>query len=164
MKHFLGALALMLLTGCVGLQVDYGSDPPGATLYQDGQVIGVTPARITYEPDQTFSSGGCMNLRGTAVKWASGAAAQISFLSVCKSLGTLQHYVFNRPDVPGRDIDANYALQLQRNGIMRSQADAANTAATLQIMRALQPPAPAFNPPVNCRSYRVGNEIRTDCN
>lgn len=25
-------------------------------------------------------------------------------------------------------------------------------------------PAPAISPPVSCRSYRVGNQVQTDCN
>ena len=110
MKNILSGLVLVLLTGCAGLQVDYVSDPPGATLYEGGKMLGVTPARINYQPDQTFTAGGCMKLNGTELKWASGATVSIDFLSVCKKQGTLQHYVFNRPDVPGRDVDMNYAL------------------------------------------------------
>lgn len=148
------------LAGCAGLQVDYVSDPPGATLYEGGKVLGVTPTRITYQPSKDFTAGGCMDLNGTAVKWASGATAEITHLNVCKAQGTQQHYVFSRPDVPGRDIDANFALQLQRNGILQSQANAANTAATLQLMQTLQP----TRPQMNCQSYRAGIMVNTTCN
>lgn len=58
--------------------------------------------------------------------------------------------------VPVPDL-ANARAQRQASG-------AAETAATLQIMRALQPaPAPAPRAPVNCTSRRVGNTVQTDC-
>lgn len=41
-------------------------------------------------------------------------------------------------------------------------SNAANAAATLQLMNALQP-RPAPRPTVNCSSYRIGNTIQTDC-
>jgi len=46
----------------------------------------------------------------------------------------------------------------------RQASSAAETAATMQIIRALQPPpAPAPRAPVNCTSRRVGNTVQTDC-
>jgi Flp pilus assembly protein TadD len=46
----------------------------------------------------------------------------------------------------------------------RSNRNAADTASTLMLMRALQPrPAPAYRPPINCQSFRVGNQISTRC-
>jgi hypothetical protein len=152
-----------LLAGCAGLRVQYNSDPPGASLYEGGQLKGVTPVVLNYELDQAFKSGGCTTLRGTSVKWASGAEASISHLTACAHVGRSQQYTFQRPDVPGRDVDMNYALQVQRNTIMRQQAAAAETAATLQLINALNPPPPPLPTSINCSSYRLGNTIQTDC-
>jgi hypothetical protein len=48
----------------------------------------------------------------------------------------------------------------------RQAAEAANTAATLQLIRSLQHPAPPtpVTRTINCQSYRVGNSINTTCN
>jgi hypothetical protein len=165
MRKFLTVVTLVTLTGCAtGIQVAYHSDPPGATLYQDGKPRGATPTVLTYPVDQAFKAGGCTKLRGTSVKWASGARAEVSYLTVCAKHGYEQHYTFSRPDVAGREIDMNYALQLQRNGIMRQQAEAAQTAATLQFLNTINPPPnPMLPRPMDCLSYRAGNTVRTEC-
>lgn len=154
--------AAVALAGCATkIQVDYGSDPPGATLYQNGQPMGTTPMSLYYEPAQAFKDGGCQRLDGTSVKWASGAAASIGYLQVCRTLGMTQHYIFNRPDVPGREIDANHALQLQRNSIMRRQAD---NAAIQNYIQSLNPPQQPLQPlSRDCRSVITGNTVQTQC-
>lgn len=154
------AIALAaLLGGCASLQITYQSDPQGATLYQDGQPVGITPYTLNYEPSEDFRQGGCMTVRETSVKWASGATANTGgVLTACKSTGTRQNYTFIRPDVPGRDVDVNFALQRQRNAI---------------LVQALTPPppqltfpqVPIYQPPltVHCNSYRIGNSVQTNC-
>ena len=42
----------------------------------------------------------------------------------------------------------------------KQQADAQ---ALANFQRALNPPRPAYRPPMNCNSYRLGNTIQTDC-
>lgn len=158
-------LAIALLAGCATrIQVDYLSDPPGSTLYEEGRPVGVTPLSLYYEQDQAFKNGGCLRTKGMSAVWASGAKAETPYMDICSSKGLVQHIWLRRPDVPGREVDMNYAIELQRNGIMRAQA-----AATL--MNSMKPPAPvqpyvlpAPPQPTRCRSYRIGNEIRTDCN
>lgn len=145
---------LAALGGCAGLQVTYNSDPPGATLYEDGKPVGTTPHTLNYQPDDTFNNGGCLLLRATSVTWASGATASSSGLSACRSTGTSQVYTFVRPDVPGRDIDMNFALQLQRNRIMQNS----------NAIQLYQATTPAPRQPTNCRSWRAGNTIQTSCN
>jgi hypothetical protein len=153
MKMLACALGVALLTGCASqLRITYDSDPRGATLYQNGQPFGTTPVTLNYQADQTFRNGGCMALRGTEVKWASGASASISSLTACSSTGYQQLFTFMRPDVPGRDIDANFALQLQRNRIMQ-QSNA------IQLYNATRPA-----PTVRCSSRQVGFTVQTVCN
>ena len=50
--------ALLLLGGCSSLRIQYQSDPPGATLYEDGRPVGLTPFSLKYQPDETFRNGG----------------------------------------------------------------------------------------------------------
>jgi hypothetical protein len=152
----IAAACVVLLTGCAtGIHVTYSSDPPGATLYQGGQPMGMTPYTLTYQADETFKKGGCMLLQGTNVKWASGATAAIFSLNACQTVGWRQTYMFVRPDVAGRDVDANFALQLQRNGIMQQQ----NAVQFQQLQQMLTPPKP-----VVCNSQPWGFGTRTVCN
>ena len=118
-KSVLMGVFLVALGGCAQLRVTYSSDPPGATLYQDGQPIGYMPYTLTYGSDVTeaLKQGQCVGLRGTTAKWASGAEASVSSLTACPAYGLRQTYVFIRPDVPGREIDANFALQLQQGRV-----------------------------------------------
>lgn len=167
MRLAISLLIAMLSAGCAsGLRVTYYSDPPGATIYQGAQAMGQAPVTLTYRIEDSFKAGGCQRVQGTNAKWASGATAAIAYLDACSVIGDGQQYVFNRPDMAGREIDMNYALQLERNGILRQQAQAADTAATIQLMNALNPPrpAPAFPMPIHCQSYRVGNQVNTNCN
>jgi hypothetical protein len=156
--------ASVLLAGCAtSIEVAYHSDPPGATVYESGKPLGTAPIVARYAVDPAFKAGGCFKVRGTSARWASGAQAGIEFMTLCASQGYTQHYTFARPDVAGREIDMNYALQIQRNNIMREQANAAQTANTLQYLRTLNPPMPAIPMPIDCVSQRSGAVIRTEC-
>lgn len=156
--------AVALLAGCAtSIEVAYHSDPQGATIYESGKPLGTTPVVARYAVDPAFKAGGCFKVRGTSARWASGAQTAIDFMTLCANQGYTQHYTFSRPDVAGREIDMNYALQLQRNRIMRDQANAAQTANTLQFLQTLNPPMPAPPMPINCTSRRTGNTVQTDC-
>jgi len=152
MRLALTVIALALGGCATRINVTYRSDPPGATLYEEGRPMGMTPYTAWYEPDETFKNGGCRKFKGTSVKWASGATASIASLDACASNGWNQHYTFIRPDVPGRDVDMNFALQLQRNNIMQQQN-------AIQAMQALTPPKP-----VVCNTVPWGFGTRTVCN
>lgn len=56
----------------------------------------------------------------------------------------------------GLDCSTMYGAIAAREG--------ARNAATANFINAINPPPQPMRPQVNCRSYRVGNEIRTDCN
>lgn len=179
------SVGALFIAGCTStLRVTYSSDPQGATLYQGDAPVGQTPYLLTYQPDETFKSGGCMRLNGTTARWASGASASVDHLTVCRSNGYSQVYGFRRPDVAGREIDANYALQLQQTAIMQQTANAQSRAAAAQsqaaaaqMYRALNPPPPVFiapapvyiapaptlSAPVNCTSQRIFNTVNTQC-
>lgn len=137
-------------------------------MYEEGRPIGTAPLVLNYTPDESFKRGSCIRLKGTSAKWASGAQASISYLTACPAQGSRQHYTFVRPDVPGRDIDMQFAIQLDRNMAMHQQARAQSAAAAAQMMQAMKPsplpmPAPLLTPTINCRSTQYGLTVHTQC-
>jgi hypothetical protein len=134
-------------------------------MYEGGRPVGQTPLVLNYAVTDEWRSGQCIKARGSEVKWASGATASVSYMSLCPPQGYEQHYTFQRPNVAGRDVDVNFALQLERNRILRRQAEAAEDAAAAQILRSMQQaPAPAAFPPMtNCTTRVNGSQAQTSC-
>lgn len=133
-------LAGALTGGCVTprvLNMTYHSDPEGATLYEGGRLWGYTPLTLTYPGGRAaFARNECLSLNPMQVRWASGVTASITNLQACPATGLLQQYVFVRPaSAPGADIDANFAIQLQRNGVMQQQADGQDATAVAEFLR-----------------------------
>lgn len=120
-KFIVGGCLFLLLSACASkLTIDYRSDPPGANIYLGGKLWGYSPVRLNFEPTQEFKEGGCMFIKEVSAVWASGAKVGYPSTRACHSLGYNQTFLFTRPDVPGREIDANFALQLDRNRMMRA--------------------------------------------
>jgi len=142
------ALSLFALAGCVTtrpvLNMTYHSDPEGATLYEGAQLRGHTPATLNYLGGEArFRQNQCVLLNPMQVRWASGAVSSVSNLQMCPAMGWAQQYLFVRPNVPGAEFDANFALQqqgnaiqLQRNGVLQQQADAQDATAVAEFLRA----------------------------
>jgi len=167
---------VLFASGCAtNLRVTYNSEPIGAALYEGSTFLGTTPVTINYNVTEEQRKAGRMLLRGTSVRWVSGASANISSLTAdMQQYGYHQTFTFRRPDgVPGYDVDANYALQLQRNAIMLLQAASQAQAAQqqqyfqqqqLQLQRQ-QMLQQQFRPPsnFNCTSNVIGSYIYTNC-
>lgn len=165
------ALALALLAGCAStqLRVTYTSDPPGATLYQNGNPVGYTPYPMVYN-DQRWQAGQCMRTLPISVQWASGASAGGEGLTFCPSEGSNLVYGFRRPDVAGREIDANFALQMHQASAAQHAANtqARSAAAMYMGYQLMNPPRPTFAPMqmpqrINCTSNRMGQYTYTNC-
>ena len=149
--------AVLFLTGCAsGLQVTYESQPPGASIIESGKIIGTAPVTVPYHPPESFTSGGCVTLAPVTAQWISGARTTYQ-PTACRSTGTSQRYVFQRPAGAGMDIDANYALQLQRNQIMK---DAAWSEA---FDRGLRQGAETYPKTTNCTTTNIGGMLQTSC-
>jgi hypothetical protein len=136
----LSGIALGLCVGCVAapvLNMTYHSDPEGATLYEGGRLWGSTPVTLTYQDGRAaFARNECLRLNPMHVRWASGVVASVSDLQACPATGFFQAYVFVRPpDIPGADIDANFAIQLQRNSALQQQANAQDATAVAESLR-----------------------------
>lgn len=159
------------------------SDPPSATLSQYGGSVGMTPMSLKYPTTKAFTSGrGCLVLQPLSMTWASGATAEMADLKICPE-GKYRYHgkyqlAFARPDVPGREIDAIFALQVQRDAATaQAQQQAANAAATAAAWAAYVPIALAaiatrpiyvtqpiiYPPTVHCSSTVLGPFINTSC-
>jgi hypothetical protein len=124
------AFLVVLLSGCAKqLAITYMSDPPGATLYQGQQNFGFTPKTLYYKISAEDTERRKMTLQGMSVRWASGATASISSVGVDLSTGANQQFTFLRPEnVAGREIDIQFALELERLRFVQQQADAQRAA------------------------------------
>lgn len=160
-------LILMALTaGCATtLNVSYFSDPPGAVLYQGNQRFGYTPTSLRYQVTDEDRKRGYALLRGTSVRWASGASAEISSLRADLSIGLNQQFNFIRPEnYPGREADIRFSLELERLAIMRRQAAAQEDQAFYQLYNAINQQYQRQQPVIrNCTSTAFGNTVNTTC-
>src|SRR5437867_9972665 len=146
-------ISLLVIAGCANtLKVTYYSDPPGAVLYQDNHRFGYTPTTLQYKITDEDKNRGYAILRGTSVQWASSAKANISTLRADLGIGYNQQFIFNRPDnVPGREADVRFALELEKLAVMRRQAQAQEDQAFWQMYNAVNQQYQRQQP-VNCTS------------
>ena len=136
------------------IEVTYTTDLAGAMLYEGERAWGMTPVLLKYELPE-----GCTNVRPLTVRWPSGAEASIAALTVCTKMGKHQQFAFNRPvGYPGREVDAQFALQLAQMSLQQQQADSAYL---LSLRRTLRIPTPTL--PIHCTSQVVGNQLFTNC-
>lgn len=160
-RRFLVASACMLIVACASnLRVTYRSDPPGASLYEGPKMLGYTPVTVLYAVDDAKRKAGVMYLQGTTVRWASGATAEIGQLSATLDDGLNKEFTFQRPDVPGREIDVGVALKLEELEIQRQMAQAQRDLAFRQYLQSLRPPP---RQSYNCTSTLMGNMVQTNC-
>lgn len=158
-----------LASGCAAqvLTVTYHSDPEGAMLYEGSRLWGYTPISLTYPGvTATLRQGQCARLNGSMVRWASGAEARIDSLSACASVGWNTQFVFLRPSgLPGRELDAQFALQLQQNAMLQQQAQAQQDLVLLSIYNTLtqQNFVALQRSTLKCTSTPAGNSVTTTC-
>lgn len=162
-------LAVMFfLAGCATNQVrvTYYSDPNGAAFYEGQRALGYTPFTLIYPISPQDRERGYVSLSPTKVVWVSGASGTVQSQIAELSKGANFHFVFIRPDVPGRDVDMNFAVQLERNRILQEQANAQRDQAFWQMYNAVfnqyQKSTPTYNR-TNCTSNVIGNSIYTTC-
>jgi hypothetical protein len=110
MKHFLSRLAavagMALLAGCAttppGAKLTYETSPPGATLYEGGQSLGVAPVTRSYAAD---ASGGQVRTPEVTAVWPSGAKTTFwTFLKVGDDNQTTLARPANAPNLQA-DLD-----------------------------------------------------------
>jgi len=96
------------------ITVFYDSDPPGAILYENGNIkrMGETPFWAIYELTEKDRQRGFVFLDPTNVVWPSGATATNYPGIIFDLKGKLEKtYFFIRPDVKGKEDDYDYGLK-----------------------------------------------------
>lgn len=179
--RFLAAPAMVLtLSACTTaptvdpdvLLVDVSCNPFGASLYQANTktLLGYCPTTLVYRLRDKDRASGVAMLNGIQAIWVSGASAAVDRSTFQLSHGLHQAIAFDRPrDAPHYDIDANYALEIEKNHIQQQQARQAEVQATIdQFGNAVAAANAAYtNPPprtsVNCTTNRIGNTSYTNC-
>ncbi len=166
----------LVASGCSNtLKVTFHSDPPGGILYLGSQQVGYTPQTLTYQLSESDLQRGYTNL-DTAIRWVSGVERQ-GTLKVNFNEGFSQQFIARRPNLPGRDIDEEFAIRVQEFGAMqRAQQAAALSRALGGMAYAIAPnspggrmgalaagiPLPPEEPvrqPVHCNLVPVGNGV-----
>jgi len=161
-------LSIFIFTGCAMNQVriTYYSDPPGATLYEGQIAHGYTPITLIYNIPPEAINNRFLNINGVKVIWPSGVSASIDSLIVDRDKDSNFYFNFIRPDVPGREIDVNFALELERQRLLRAQQvlglwQTYNTFLN-RYRQFYVPTLPIFNS-FNCTSTVIGNNVYTNC-
>ena len=130
------------------------------------QLIGQTPLTIPLTINLTQYPDGCLTDTSEMLtaRWPSGASAELKNVRVCAKDGKKQQLTFLRPDVPGREFDVAYALELRRLAVLKQQIRNAEQAAQwAEALQILQNSRQRANTTVHCESYVVGNMVSTNC-
>ena len=160
---------LLFLAGCASnqLQLTIYSDPPGATIYQGGNVLGYAPLKVRVNAPQYDQGSPIIKVSDAKAVWASGVSRGLQYIALDRSKYRNFQFTFNRPDVPGREIDVNFALQLERNQILQQQAQAQKDQVFFQMLNQYrQTYVPTYTPTsksFHCTSNRIGSYVYTDC-
>lgn len=165
MKPILAIFAVLAVSGCAStLEVTYYSEPPGALLYQGDRSFGYTPVVLSYRPTDEQKREGVMTLRGTSVRWASGATATIPMFRVDLANGMNQQFTFQRPaDAPGLAKDIRIGIEIEKLKLMRREASAQEAqAAALLFGGVAQQHQPSTTNCVSTPSVLDGS-INTTC-
>jgi hypothetical protein len=132
-------VCLLCVLGCSNkLKVTYYSDPTGAKFYDYGHYIGTAPITLNYEPTQEFKNGECMFLKSLTARWVSGAENSLTSIKACASEGKKQNLTFFRPkNVPGVEVDAQFASQYEYQQEMQKKRDDESTQQAIRNLNSI---------------------------
>jgi hypothetical protein len=124
-------LSALFLGGCdKKLDLTYKSEPAGAGIYWGNEMRGRTPATFSYNVSSQQIREGGMWILAPTIKWASGAEITPQNFHVDFRInGYSQVFQVQRPEVPGRELDVQFALEVEKLRIMERQAIASERAA-----------------------------------
>lgn len=120
-------VSLLAASGCAPrIKMYYSSDPSGASVYQNGRAIGITPFLCEYQFTEQEDQAGYKAVGHVKAIWPSGAIFEIPKALIYKDQGINQQAFFARPaEYPNRNIDTQNALELEKIRLMREQNDIA---------------------------------------
>jgi len=170
MSQFIHVLLVAAFTGFAGaslvadtkVKVTYVSDPPGATLYEDGRAWGPMPVTLEYLVPGRFKT--CEPLKPVLARWVSGAEAEAPPLRICPEHGKNQQVGFVRPSgVPNRELDVEFAIELLRLRIEDLAAKQRTQDQWLALYGALAAQTQRYQSTLRCTSRIVGYTVHTSC-
>ena len=164
-------LVAIALSGCASvlgdnntLYVEYVCNPAGATLYQENTLnIGMCPRTVTYTIADADRTRGNMTLKGVTAFWVSGVSSSTTpTITANLQNGQRQSFRFERPrDAPNYNVDANYALELEKARLLRAQVEAVqDVAANSAVVAANSAPPPLRT---HCTTSTIGGTTYTNC-
>ncbi len=164
-------LALVLLcpsllwAGPKQVTIVVDSTPRQALLYDRDteHFIGTTPFKLKTTIDPTL---GCQNHPGLLARWASGAHAEFTFVTICPDKGKTQHLRFDRPiDAPDLALDLQIAQAEKDRKDMQAYAIASIITASAASFSTAYANAyrPIYTPPVTCLTIPSGYAVQTWC-
>lgn len=159
------ALAIVALIVCAArvdaadVTVTIHAQPEGASVYENGRLLGATPVNLKYKTARRWSD--CLSLQPLTVIWMSGAKATVGILTVCPQQTRRQQFSFLRPDSwPNLQVDLEWALKLAQLSIEQARLAALQAASDPPYVWV--PPPPIVRP-VHCTSTVIGSQIFTNC-
>lgn len=129
--RFLPMFFALFMYGCASTKyaITYNSEPPGAAVICNGINRGYTPTTLHYETQDHNKSTGVMNPAPCRAQWSSGASTEYSRTFSMNEFPNGVMQTLQRPNVPGYQQDAEFALKVQQMNYQRRQAQAAEDAA-----------------------------------
>ena len=105
----LAATAAFAVGGCASAYtLNVTASPDGATISQNGRVLGQAPLAVSFDADPNYQQGGCLRAQGVKATWTSGASA--SSTPVIRLCHPVSHVHLERPvDAPGLNTDLRIA-------------------------------------------------------
>jgi hypothetical protein len=102
-----------------------------------------------------------MTLKGVTAFWVSGVSSSIGTINANLANGLQQHFNFERSrDAPNYSVDANYALELEKQRLMRAQVEALQNI-NVTVEQPASSPMPTLR--THCTTSNIGNTSYTNC-
>lgn len=144
---------ILAATACAGmrsLSITYYSDPPGASLYEDGKYMGQAPLTLRYNLSDAALQNRVTKIKGLTARWVSGAEAYLNLTDVDLNSGLQQSFTFVRPaNYPGREMDVDYAVEINRqravNQASRAREEQCSRIASAQYSKVVSNPVPGLS-------------------
>lgn len=146
------------------LHMTYAADVPGAMIYQGSQLLGYAPIEVIYRWQKAaLDQNQCMQLQPIEARWASGASAGVRGMKACVAGTYIQQKLFLRPNVPGRELDIQFAMQLQQTAALEAAAAAQERASLFSALAQQSAAAAQSRKIMNCSSQETNGVIHTVC-
>ena len=118
-----GIFACLVFAGCATkYPVTFDSHPQGATLICNGTNWGYTPKTLYY--DKEVKEERYLSLRSCSANWSSGARESYGQVAIQQFPDGVRQ-TLQRPNVPGFQQDAEFALKVQQLNVQKQQNQAA---------------------------------------